>query len=155
MVVMLSEPVTAAAPVAVKLTVTVQDAPAATELPQVLVCVKPLLATMDAMVSGPEDVLVRLTVCVVGVLRRMEPKLIAVELTVGAGGAVMVAVAELDVTEAKLASPVKLAMMEFAPSGRLVRLRVATPLFSVPVPRDALPLLRETVLPFVETLPAM
>lgn len=155
LVVMLSVPVTEAADVAVKLTVMVQDAPAATEPPQVLVWVKPLPATMDAMVSGPVEVLVRFNGCVVGVLRCSAPKLMEVGLTVGAGGAEMVTDVALEVTEAKLASPVKVAVMEFDPSGRLVRLSVATPLVSVPVPSVAPPLVKVTVLPLVESVPAL
>lgn len=66
MVVMASEPVAVPAAVGAKVSVTVQDAAAVSVLPQLFVCVKPLpVATMDAMVSGPVEVLVRLTVCVV------------------------------------------------------------------------------------------
>jgi hypothetical protein len=117
--------------------------------------VKALLAAMDAMVSGPAEVLVRVTVCVVGVLSRTAPKLTAVGLTVGAGGAEIVAVAAFDVVDAKFVSPVKAAVIELEPMGRFVTLMAATPLFSVLVPRDVPFLMKEIVLPLVEKLPAL
>lgn len=66
LVVMASDPVAVPPAVGANVIVTKQPKPAVSELPQLLVCVKPLpVATMDAMVSGPVEVLVRITPCVV------------------------------------------------------------------------------------------
>jgi len=83
------------------------------------------------------------------------PKLTEVGLTVGAVGPVMVTTAALEDAEAKLVSPVKLAVMEFDPSGRLVRLSTAVPLFHVAGPSDVGPLKKVTVLPLVVRLPEL
>lgn len=106
-------------------------------------------------VSGPAALLVRVTVCETELPRVIAPKLTDVGVTVGAVGPVMVTVAALEVAEAKLVSPVKLAVMAFDPSGRVVRLRTAVPLARVAVPRVVLPLVKVTVLPLVVRLPEL
>ena len=73
----------------------------------------------------------------------------------GAVGPVMVTVAALEVVEAKSVSPVKVAVMALEPSGKVVRLRAAVPLFSVAMPSVVPPLVKVMVLPLVVRVPAL
>ena len=153
-VVKVSVPVAASAVVGANVTVAVQDAETA-RLPQVLVCVKPPLVCTAVMVSGVAAVLVRVTFCDTELPRTTSPKLMEDGVTVGAVGPVMVMTTGLEVAVGKLASPVKVATMEFDPIGRFVRFSSAVPLFSVAVPSVVEPLVKATVLPLVVRLPLM
>jgi hypothetical protein len=64
-----------------------------------------------------------------------------------------VTLAAFEVADAKLVSPVKVAVMEFDPAGKIAVFRIAVPLFSVAVPSAVLPLVKATDLPLEEMLP--